>query len=84
MRHLHGFIREVRLTERGIPGGDRLVAALGQHTTASHNEVMLMSGSLGVSALVCLLNNGNGGQTETQTLANLLGPFWRDDQPICA
>ena len=38
-----------------------------------------MAGSLGVSALVCLLNNGDNGQTETQ--ANLLGPFWRDDQP---
>ena len=52
---------------------------MGQKTTASHNEVMLMAGSLGVSPLVCLLNNGNHGQTETQ--ANMLGPFWRDDQP---
>jgi catechol 1,2-dioxygenase len=43
---------------------------------------MLMAGSLGVSPLVCLLNNGNHGQTETQ--ANMLGPFWRDDQPPCA
>jgi catechol 1,2-dioxygenase len=41
-----------------------------------------MAGSLGVSSLVCLLNNGNNGQTETQ--ANLLGPFWRDDQPLSA
>jgi catechol 1,2-dioxygenase len=55
---------------------------LGHKTTASHNEVMLMAGSLGVSPLVCLLNNGNHGQTETQ--ANMLGPFWRDDQPACA
>jgi len=81
VRHLHGFVREVRLTEAEFHEAIRLVAALGQHTTAWHNEAMLMSGSLGVSALVCLLNNGNGGQSETQ--ANLLGPFWRDDQPIC-
>jgi protocatechuate 3,4-dioxygenase beta subunit len=81
VRHLHGFVREVRLTEAEFHEAIRLVGALGQHTTAWHNEAMLMSGSLGVSALVCLLNNGNGGQTETQ--ANLLGPFWRDDQPIC-
>ena len=53
---------------------------MGQRTTPSHNEVVLMAGSLGVSALVCLLNNGDNGQTETQ--ANLLGPFWRDDQPL--
>lgn len=82
VRHLHGFVREVRLTEREFGEAVRLIAAMGQKTTASHNEVMLMAGSLGVSPLVCLLNNGNQGQTETQ--ANMLGPFWRDDQPVCA
>src|SRR5882724_4457829 len=82
VRHLHGFVREVRLTEREFQEAVRIVAAMGQKTTPSHNEVVLMAGSLGVSALVCLLNNGDHGQTETQ--ANLLGPFWRDDQPLCA
>jgi protocatechuate 3,4-dioxygenase beta subunit len=82
VRHLHGFIRDVRLTEREFQEATRLIAAMGQRTTPSHNEVVLMAGSLGVSALVCLLNNGDNGQTETQ--ANLLGPFWRDDQPHCA
>jgi catechol 1,2-dioxygenase len=82
VRHLHGFIREVRLTEREFQEATRLIAAMGQRTTESHNEVVLMAGSLGVSALVCLLNNGDLGQTETQ--ANLLGPFWREDQPLCA
>ena len=82
VKHLHGFVREVRLTEREFQEATRIVAAMGQKTTASHNEVVLMAGSLGVSALVCLLNNGNNGQTETQ--ANLLGPFWRDDQPMSA
>jgi catechol 1,2-dioxygenase len=82
VRHLHGFVREVRLTESEFGEAVRMIAALGQKTTESHNEVMLMAGSLGVSPLVCLLNNGNLGQTETQ--ANMLGPFWRDDQPACA
>ena len=82
VRHLHGFVREVRLTEREFGDAVRIIAALGQKTTASHNEVMLMAGSLGVSPLICLLNNGSQGQTETQ--ANMLGPFWRDDQPPCA
>src|ERR1700712_1888990 len=80
--HLHGFVREVRLTEREFQQAVAIIAELGEKTTASHNEVVLMAGSLGMSALVCLLNNGDNGQTETQ--ANLLGPFWRDDQPICA
>jgi catechol 1,2-dioxygenase len=80
VKHLHGFIRDVHLTEREFQEATRLIVALGQKSTPSHNEAVLMAGSLGVSALVCLLNNGNNGQTETQ--ANMLGPFWRDDQPM--
>jgi protocatechuate 3,4-dioxygenase beta subunit len=80
VQHLHGFVREVRLTEREFQQAVRIIAAMGQKTTPSHNEVVLMAGSLGVSSLVCLLDNGNNGQTETQ--ANMLGPFWRDDQPL--
>lgn len=78
-RHLHEFIREVRLTEEEFRTATALIARLGQLTTDTHNEVVLMAGSLGVSALVCLLNNGNNGQTETSQ--NLLGPFWRLNSP---
>jgi catechol 1,2-dioxygenase len=39
-----------------------------------------MAGSLGFSTLICLLNNGNNGQTETSQ--NLLGPFWRMHSPV--
>ena len=52
---------------------------MGQLTTDTHNEVVLMAGSLGVSSLVCLLNNGDGGATETS--AAILGPFWRMHSP---
>jgi hydroxyquinol 1,2-dioxygenase len=79
VRHLHGFAREVKLTEREFREGCAIVAELGKRTNESHNEVVLMCGSLGVSLLVCLLNNGNNGQTETT--ANMLGPFWRLDSP---
>jgi catechol 1,2-dioxygenase len=82
VRHLHGFIREVRLTEREFQEAVRQVARLGQLTTASHNEVMLMCGALGVSNLVCLLNNGANGTQPTQ--ANNLGPFWREGSPAVA
>jgi len=82
VRHLHGFVREVGLTEREFQEAVRIIVATGQKTTPSHNEVVLMAGSLGVSSLLCLINNGNNGQTETQ--ANMLGPFWRDDQPAVA
>jgi catechol 1,2-dioxygenase len=79
VRHLHDFAREVKLTEREFERAVGYVVALGQHTTDSHNEAVLMSGSLGFSTLICLLNNGNNGQTETA--ANLLGPFWRMHSP---
>jgi hydroxyquinol 1,2-dioxygenase len=79
VRHLHAFVREARLTEAEFQRICRYVAQAGQATTASHNEVVLGAGSLGVSALVCLLNNAGAGQLETT--ANLMGPFWRSGSP---
>ena len=79
VKHLHAFARDVHLTEDEFRRGGEIIARLGQMSNDTHNEVVLMSGSLGFSALVCLLNNGNNGQTETT--ANLLGPFWRMNSP---
>ena len=79
IRHLHAFVREVRLTEEEFDQAINYVAALGQLTTESHNEVRLMAGSLGVSTSVCLMNNGPNAATESS--ANLLGPFWRAGSP---
>ena len=79
VRHLHGFIREVRLTEREFQEAIGYINAIGKHTTPSHNEAMLLSGALGVSNLVCLINNGAKGTRPTQ--ANNLGPFYRDGAP---
>ena len=79
VRHLHDFAREVNLTEAEFQQACAVIARLGQLTTPSHNEVVLCAGSLGLSALVCLLNNGERGRTGTT--ANLLGPFWRADSP---
>lgn len=79
VRHLHAFVREVRLSEDEFRAATKLVAELGQQTNDSHNEVVLIAGSLGVSSLVCLLNNGDSGNTETN--ASLLGPFWRLNSP---
>lgn len=79
VRHLHDFAREVKLTEVEFHQACRQIARLGQLTTESHNEVVLAAGSLGLSSLICLLNNGDNGQTDTT--ANLMGPFWRMDSP---
>src|ERR1700722_4695503 len=74
IKHLHGFAREVRLTEEEFNSAINLVTALGRLTTDSHNETRLIAGSLGLSTLVCLMNNAG-------TSANLLGPFWRQGAP---
>jgi protocatechuate 3,4-dioxygenase beta subunit len=74
IKHLHGFAREVRLTEEEFNTAINLVTSLGRLTTNSHNETRLIAGSLGLSTLVCMMNNGG-------TTANLLGPFWRKDAP---
>lgn len=79
VRHLHGFAREVRLTEEEFHQACNFIVRMGQKSNASHNEVVLMAGSLGLSSLICLLNNGNKGQTETS--ASMLGPFWRLNSP---
>src|SRR3974390_179759 len=79
VKHLHTFAREVHLTEEEFQTAVNYVIQLGQRTTDTHNEAVLMSGSLGFSTLICLLNNGNKGQPETT--ANLLGPFWRLNSP---
>ena len=80
IRHLHDFAREVKLTEQEFQAANAYINALGQHTNENHNEAVLMAGTLGFSALVCLLNNGDQGQTETD--ASQLGPFWRMNSPV--
>jgi catechol 1,2-dioxygenase len=95
VNHLHGLIQDVSLTEEEFRAAAAVLARLGQQTTDTHNEVILMAGSLGVSSLVCLLNNrgsgGSGGSNnhsdtkqDFETTHNLLGPFWRMNSPAVA
>jgi catechol 1,2-dioxygenase len=79
VKHLHGFVREVRLTEEEFRRAAAILNEMGNLASDSHNETVLMAGSLGVSTLVCLLNNGDNGNTETSQ--SLLGPFWRLNSP---
>ena len=79
VRHLHQFVKEVRLTEQEFQEAIGFINAIGHKTTPSHNEAMLIAGALGVSNLVCLINNGEKGTRPTQ--ANNLGPFFREGAP---
>ena len=79
VKHLHGFVRDTKLTEAEFREATAILAEMGRLTTDTHNEFVLMAGSLGVSSLACLLNNGDNGNTETDQ--SLLGPFWRLNSP---
>ena len=76
--HLHGFVNDVKLTEDEFRAATALIARMGQLSHDSHNEVVLMAGSLGVSSLVCLQNHA------AHSTHNLLGPFWRLNSPPSA
>ena len=65
VHHLHSFVEDVQLTEEEFQNATNLLNKMGQQSNDKHNEFVLMAGSLGISSLVCLLNNGNNGTTET-------------------
>ena len=67
--HLHAFVRDVRLTESEFREAASFLNEIGKQPTVTHNEAVLMAGSLGVSSLVCLLNNGDHGSTGRRSLS---------------
>src|SRR6201988_798748 len=77
--HLHAFAREVKLTEAEYDLTIDFLNRIGQATNDSHNQGILFADAVGFSPLVCLLNTGDAGATETA--AALLGPFWRANSP---
>ena len=79
VRHMHAFVREVGLTEKEWDVGVSFLNRIGQATHDLHNEGILFSDAIGVSTLMCLMNNGNNGGTESASA--LLGPFWRMGAP---
>ena len=80
VRHLHDFVRETGLTEEEFRAATDYINAIGKLSNETHNAAVLIAGSLGLSALICLINNGEHGTLETDH--NLLGPFWRMHSPI--
>lgn len=79
VRHLHGFLREVRLTPEEFEAAVDFLVALGQASGPEKNEVILASDLLGASTLVMMLDAraSGGGATD----AALLGPFFRANAP---
>ena len=80
VRHLHSFAREVDLTPEEWLEGVRFLTAVGQKCTAHRQEFILLSDTLGLSALVNALHDRR--TTESVTKSSLLGPFYRQDAPM--
>jgi len=80
VRHLHAFAREVDLTPEEWLEGIRFLTAVGQKCTAHRQEFILLSDTLGLSALVNALHDKRA--PEAVTKSSLLGPFYRQDAPM--
>jgi hydroxyquinol 1,2-dioxygenase len=77
--HLHDFTREVNLTPAEWMEGIEFLTAVGHITDDKRQEFILLSDTLGLSALVDIL--ANRGKSAEATESSLLGPFFRDGAP---
>jgi hydroxyquinol 1,2-dioxygenase len=79
IRHLHDFAREVTLTPGEWMQGIDFLTEVGHITDDKRQEFILLSDTLGLSALVDIL--ANRGKSEAATESSLLGPFFREGAP---
>jgi hydroxyquinol 1,2-dioxygenase len=80
VRHLHACARELKLTPEEWLAAIRFLTEVGQTCTPNRQEFILLSDTLGVSALVNILNS----QAADATVSSLLGPFFRENAPELA
>ena len=77
-RHLHAFIRDVRLTEAEWEKAIEFLTAVGHITDDRRQEFVLLSDVLGASMQTIAVNNqAYKGATE----ATVFGPFFLEDAP---
>jgi hydroxyquinol 1,2-dioxygenase len=77
-RHLHAFVREVRLTEDEWRRAVDFLTAVGHITDDRRQEFILLSDVLGASMQVVTVNNQAYGNA---TEATVFGPFFVDGSP---
>ncbi|MCW2134390.1 dioxygenase [Arthrobacter sp. VKM Ac-2550] len=80
-KHLHNFIREVRLTEDEWNKGIEFLTAAGHITDDKRQEFILLSDVLGASMQTIAVNNEAVKQTLDATEATVFGPFFTEDAP---
>jgi protocatechuate 3,4-dioxygenase beta subunit len=78
VRHLHGFVKDVRLTEGEWFEAIKFLTATGHKCDDIRQEFILLSDTLGVSMVVDLINHRKpAGATES----TVFGPFHREGVP---
>ena len=79
VRHLHAFLREVRLSEDEWQKGIEFLTAAGHITDDRRQEFILLSDTLGASMQTIAINNEAYADA---TEATVFGPFFVDDAPL--
>ncbi len=77
-RHLHAFVRDVRLTEPEWNAAIAFLTAAGHITDDKRQEFVLLSDVLGASMQTIAVNNE---AYKNATEATVFGPFFIDDSP---
>jgi hydroxyquinol 1,2-dioxygenase len=80
VRHLHAFAREVKLTPQEWMTGIEFMTKVGQMCNPARQEFILLSDTVGLSALVNIMHDKT--KMEDATGASLLGPFYRENTPV--
>ena len=82
VRHLHGFVADVTLTQEEWLTAIRFLTATGQISSDRRQEFILLSDTLGASMLVDLLAGPSGqGAAGYATESTVLGPFYMPGSP---
>jgi hydroxyquinol 1,2-dioxygenase len=82
VKHLHAFAKDVNLTPAEWIAGITFMTQVGKICTPARQEFILLSDTLGLSALVNGLHDETAMEEGTNT--SLLGPFYRETTPQLA
>ena len=79
IKHMHGFVKEVDLSQEEWVAAIEFLFQTGQKTTRKRNEFILLSDTLGITSLIDLLS---GHATVGATESSVLGPFYVEGAPM--
>lgn len=79
IKHLHGFIKDVKLQHDEFIGACQYLARAGKLCNENRQEFILLDDILGVEVLVDMMTNPIEGNESESTV---LGPFYRENPPV--